>query len=60
MSVKQQIRDHLSHGVGTRKVDITPKGEVLIVGSPDGMDGRGWHRYGFIRNVLKEISMAQA
>lgn len=58
MNVREQIRSHLQHGVGSRKVEITGKGEVMVIGSPDGMDHRGWHRVGYIRNVLKEIAAA--
>lgn len=59
MSINQQIRTHLQHGQGTRRVKINPQGEVHMIGSPDELDRSGWRFRGYVNAILKEIDQTQ-
>lgn len=59
MSVNEEIRQFLEHGVGTRKVKINGQGRVNMIGSPTGHGENQWRFAGTVGDVIRMIDNSQ-
>lgn len=58
MSVNEEIRAFLGHGIGTRKVKVN-RDQVFTIGTPSGHGENKWRFYGMTNDILRQIDTAR-
>lgn len=58
MSVNEEIRQFLEHGVGTRKVKIN-RDQIFTIGTPEGHGENKWRFAGTVNDILRQIDISR-